>query len=455
VTTAPTQHATQGPTRALTLTDRLGLWLERGALSVLLSAAAFAPLVMGGVYPWGLFGIRLLVLASTVLWLLAIGAGRPLRLPRPAVFLALLAYLAVLLVSTLLSAYPYSSLQASLNILIYALAFMLGCGLIATASRRKASIGVMVAVAVIMGGYGLLQFFGLRFTPMLSPARLSSFYYNSNHYSGYLALVVPLTAALMLYSKRSWLQIGYGLLFVLLMFNLALTFSWGLLATCIALLGLFVVWAIRQPNSRFLVRALSSAVLIGALSLGSLVAFTPQLNEGGVRARLTEFRDVWMERSFLARVAIGEASLKIVGEHPVLGVGPGNFIYEFTEHRTQEVSNAADQVMHRFVNYAHNDYSQVASESGLLGLAAFLTFWFLVLKLPRPITRPGLELGLLVGLVALMVHGLTDGNMTVIPANVLLAHFIAGAVHAPVTAAAVARNSHTSHLVTHHAEHTF
>jgi len=137
------------------------------------------------------------------------------------------------------------------------------------------------------------------------------------------------------------------------------------------------------------------------------------------------------------RIIILRAGVQALPDAPLLGVGPGNFISIITRHRPPSVDSMADDMMHRFVNYAHNDYLQVAIETGLLALAAFLGFWLWSLlaawrvpaaeRLPLP-----LRAGLTFGLVAILIHGLVDGNLTVITSNALWAFIFAGVLHTRV-----------------------
>lgn len=87
-------------------------------------------------------------------------------------------------------------------------------------------------------------------------------------------------------------------------------------------------------------------------------------------------------------------------------------------------------MMHRFVNYVHNDYLQVATETGIPALLAFLAFWFLTLGLPAPGAPPALRWGVRFGLVALMVHGLMDVNLTINHGSAFPVFVLAGVLHA-------------------------
>jgi hypothetical protein len=70
----------------------------------------------------------------------------------------------------------------------------------------------------------------------------------------------------------------------------------------------------------------------------------------------------------------------------------------------------------------------VGVETGIPSLIAFLVFWMAVLVGPsqrRDVTATALRLGIL----AILIHGLVDGNLTVIPSNAFLAYAMAGALH--------------------------
>ena len=66
-----------------------------------------------------------------------------------------------------------------------------------------------------------------------------------------------------------------------------------------------------------------------------------------------------------ARVAIYQANLDIIREHPVLGLGFGR--YRTAARPYYDARPAADRRSH-----AHSNYLQLAAEAGLLGLAAFM-----------------------------------------------------------------------------------
>ncbi|PZA06408.1 MULTISPECIES: O-antigen ligase [unclassified Meiothermus] len=381
--------------------------LESAAWDVLVALALFAALSQGGFSGWGLFGLRVLVGMGLILWLGSAVVRGYLRWPPLPVASAALAYLLITVVGALSSPYPYGSAQALLNTAMFGAAFFLGYAF--RPSCRPVLLAGFGLEAGVLGVYGLWQAVG-------GLTRVSGPYFNSNHYSGFLALAVPITLGLARssrgFGRGLWASLA-GLLFV----NLALTFSWGLLAVALALAG----WLLAGFGRRGWAGVLLALGPLG-LALLMLLSLSPQL-AGSLGQRTVALWQDWARVSLESRAGIARGSLELIKAHPWLGVGPGNFVYTWPRYRPPKIETVPQEILHKRVNYAHNDYLQVASETGLLGLAAFLGFWILVLGKGAPSPAGA---GIKVGLIALLLHGLTDGNLTVVPANAVLAYLFAG-----------------------------
>lgn len=387
--------------------------LEHAAWSLLVALVFFASLSQGGFSGWGLLGLRALVGVALVLWLgSAVMRGSLPGPPRP-VALAAVAYLLIAAIGTVRSPYPYGSFQALLNTAMFVAAFFLGYAF--RPGWKPALLGAFGLGAGILGVCGLWQALVLGFT------RVTGTYFNSNHYSGFLALAVPITLGLALSSRGFWRGLWAGLS-LLLFVNLALTFSWGLLAVALGLAGWWVAGFGRRTGGAGLLRGGLLAVSLIGLALLMLVSLSPQL-AGNLGQRAAQLLGDWVGVSLESRLLIARGSLELVRAHPVLGVGPGNFVYTWPQYRPPQIQTVPQEILHKRVNYAHNDYLQVASETGLLGLAAFVGWWASVLRRGSSSLA---DTGIRVGLIALLLHGLTDGNLSVIPANALLAYLFAG-----------------------------
>ena len=150
---------------------------------------------------------------------------------------------------------------------------------------------------------------------------------------------------------------------------------------------------------------------------------TSQLPQSTWTARYSRMAEI-ANRSLFFRLFVYGKIIPLVLDHPLLGTGPGTFIYAFTPYRPPNLS--------LLWNYAHNDYLQIASEMGFIGLGAFLflvitalTKGFKALKSTSNFNR-AIILGASAGILSILVHGFFDGNLTMIPANILYFYVLIG-----------------------------
>lgn len=87
------------------------------------------------------------------------------------------------------------------------------------------------------------------------------------------------------------------------------------------------------------------------------------------------------EASWKARLGYWKAAVKITRKHPVLGTGPGTFA---------KLHSAYQENPHLPTRLVHNNYLQMACDSGLLGFAAFIMWlpWSMWRSLQRWRNRP-------------------------------------------------------------------
>jgi O-antigen ligase len=405
--------------------------LERAAFAVLLMAVAFAPLALGSTEAWSILGLRLL--AAAALTLLATAAALRGRWPAPPRLLtvALLGYLALVLVSFAANPSSLESSQSAQLIATYVLGFFLAAGLVTSARRAAWFVAVALSTSFVMAAYGVLQAAGAGVTPSMS-IRVSSTYFNPNHYAGFLDLMLPLALSVALFARPLTLRFVTGGLALLLYANVALSASRGAwLALALTSTALVAGWvAIGSRGGRGWTRLL--AVVLASLVVGLGTWWVLDANparSGYLQDRVTKIRRDLANLEDVGRVVIFRAGAKVVMERPLIGVGPGHFIDAVAVYAPARVEDLDPDTTERFVDHAHNDYLQVASETGLISLAFFLLFWSIVL-VGRSQRSPAIRWGLTAGLAALLIHGLVDGNLTMIPSNAFLAYVAAGVLHA-------------------------
>jgi len=123
------------------------------------------------------------------------------------------------------------------------------------------------------------------------------------------------------------------------------------------------------------------------------------------------------------RTAMWMPLLRLVQEFPILGTGLGTLPFAEPWTRSSAASNS-------FLQHAHNEYLQVAIETGLLGLGCVVTFLLLmVTKIAKRVRESRhnswLYVGLLFSLASICLHSFTEFGLA-IPAIAFLSAVVMG-----------------------------
>lgn len=220
-----------------------------------------------------------------------------------------------------------------------------------------------------------------------------------------LALALALAASPLLSLPRRG-RVGAGVVAWLTVLLLALacvaTFSKGaLLLGLPAGIAVVLVGAAWRSGRRWPLWALVGLAALGAVGLTVLFR-TPRF------ADLFNFES---GTSFL-RLKLWQGAWHMAQEHPILGVGPDNFLYAY---RTRYVLPSAWEELN--LSHPHNILLDLWTRLGLVGvvvggwalIAAFRAAWR-QFRAAAPDVWP-LALGLLAGLVATVAHGLIDNSL--------------------------------------------
>jgi hypothetical protein len=192
--------------------------------------------------------------------------------------------------------------------------------------------------------------------------------YGPNQVSAVLGLGA-LTAMLSLISIRSTklLKILVISLGIVLLAQCLLTFSRG--GMYMAVGGMLVVAAMLVRQPRKLIPLLAAFVLIGSVLFFWIFPWLNTFTRGSL---MTRYKDV----GSTGRIQIFEDDIRIWGEHPILGVGPG-------------MAKAYRHLFHKGAT-AHIEYSRLLSEHGLFGLAAIGMLLAIAIRNIRQ-ANPGVE----------------------------------------------------------------
>lgn len=332
-----------------------------------------------------------------------------------------------------LSLYPAATLDELFRFSAY-LAFYLAAANILIASKGQQRL--LICLAAFFGGYaflGLAQFFSPSdqvfwiFADWPDAGRFFATYVNGNHYAALIGMVFPLLVICLLLNMP---HAGYGglrsrltdiftdselnlaillglvpiIAAVSVFFSLSRSGVFCLFVSSLILLILLV--GREQLRGRMLIFL---SILVAAVGLLAFFGWDPLLerfartfNDDG--QLITQRTTYWLDSINLFRSA------------PFSGSGAGTFIDTYPTWQTA-ITNG------KVVDHAHNDYIEMLTDLGLIGVSLVVWFWsqFLLSVLPawkkrRNRTSRLICAGAFVGLCSIMLHSVTDFNL-VIPAN--------------------------------------
>ncbi len=231
--------------------------------------------------------------------------------------------------------------------------------------------------------------------------RVRGFYGSPNNLALYLGRLFPLVVAVAAWGRRDARKPLYGSAALVMGAALVLTYSRGawLLGVPASLLFLALVRVRRAERARRAVFSLASVLILVVVLLAVLVG----------TGRLASLPDASGGTSFL-RLKLWQSSLAMVKDHPLLGVGLDNFLYQYRTHYVQPTAWEEFDLSH-----PHNLVLDFWLRLGLLGpillcllLVAFFRSVLSALGSTLNGDREPLVLGLAGGVVSFVAHGLVD-----------------------------------------------
>jgi O-antigen ligase len=298
----------------------------------------------------------------------------------------------------------------------------------------------VVGVACAVAAYGLLQRSGI--DPLLSdPARLNpdsepvSTLGGKTFAGEYQALIFPLALAIAATVSTGRGRVVAAGAVLLIGLHLLVTGARGAWLGAGAGTALFLALGLIQRNGPERQRSLSPAAV--AAGFGMLLAAALLAQATGAADWIGRIRSGLApppgQDTGLVRRELWKSTLRMAADHPVLGVGPGQYALNIQSYRSvAEMRESDPRRIGREAGMAHNDFLQRLAETGALGAAAIVLVLFsLVRKSVAHLRGQGnredflLAAGLLSGAVAVAGAALL-GNPFRQPAVGALAFLILG-----------------------------
>jgi putative inorganic carbon (hco3(-)) transporter len=265
---------------------------------------------------------------------------------------------------------------------------------------------------LIIGVYGIVQYiFGISlntaglYALKEAKGRVDSTLVNPNYYASFLNFVIPILLLLaVVYFKDKKAQLLMFALYGIYVINLVLTYT---RAAWVAMIGGFVLMVLLIPKD-FIKNAVRPHILLSFIVLLTVVYFMPDVQsrtysalyamekilirnlpghvtgadhshgeDGGFFTQEPEEEkaedEATTSRAVVSRVTLWKTGWVMMKENPILGVGIGNYLVRYKDYVTKypELYIGHDQYS------VHNSYLKVGSETGFIGLAAFLAVYII------------------------------------------------------------------------------
>lgn len=320
---------------------------------------------------------------ASLCWL-ALHLARGVEVEGPPFFWPLAAYAAATLLSAGFSLDPSVSVTDCKQLFLFLLVPVVYD--FARGSRADTMLSIIITVGAASAFVGIVQYGVLNYDNL--GRRMQGTLSHWMTYSGTLMLVICASLARLLFGSRDRLWAAFVL--PALLVSLALTLTRG--AWLGAAAGAAVLLLIKDARLTLLVPVVAALVLVIAPDeLSSRVNSLGNMSDPTTRDR----------------VAMLEAGVAIIRDHPLTGVGPDMIGRVYPDYRTVSAVQASNP-------HLHNVPLQIAAERGLPALAVWVVFvvsamaglWRLR-KDPRarPLAAAGLG-----AMVAMLAAGLTEYN---------------------------------------------
>ena len=357
----------------------LGAAAALGVLALVLADATALLMVLVAAFPWDdalpypsqtISVIKLLGALLMVGYLLrALTRSEPVLLPPT--LLPVLAFTIVMLLSLAVSPDIGEGFAKALRYLLFASFFFLFVQLVRTRGAFVWVMRVLTLSATAAALVGLIGFLTGKVTRASGPIG------EANDFAFLLATVIPLAVYLARYD-----HIRRGLWAVcvtVLAATVLATLSRGALVGLLAL----ALWAVGTGRVRIGGVLAATVVVVGVAGLA--VAFWGPL----ISERLTE-KGVIANENVASRKALWGGAIHMAADHPLLGVGTGQYGVRAADYVRNEPLGIRRPV-------AHNSYLEVLAEDGVIAFGALIAFlvgsWRLLVMSRRYAEERGDETG--------------------------------------------------------------
>jgi len=367
-------------------------WYE-GIFYILIAIVILIPLVL---YPYCIpvfvpikeLLLQILVLLALTLWKLKIVTSNKLDWQTTSLDKPVILYLILGFLSLIWSVNIYNSIMTLPIFLVGPVLYFIVSNSMYEQKKIERLLLIVIILGTIMGAYGILQYMGIDFTfwgGNIGRGQVFGLFGNVNYFAEYLILPLALVIGFILSKEKIFHPIFLLIALLIMSVALFLTFTRGsYLAIAISIpviLFFYYRSAVTESNKKYYKKIVLYFLLLLIIALSVIYIPHPLNKESTPLAKLRNrvtIESLTSGYSILRRVATWKFTWMMIKDYPLLGSGVGTYGYQSLEYQAEFFAQGQNRDIypHGFAVQAHNEYLQLWSELGIIGLLLFLWLIF-------------------------------------------------------------------------------
>ena len=318
---------------------------------------------------------------------------------------------------------PRNALHHTLLWACFCIFYLLVRHIVSQMRLLDASLKCTGLVCVILG---LLCFVEYLSTSAENSVNISLRY---SKYAEALATLLPIFVALTI-SKKSRSAFLFGIVTVSIWLGVILSLGRTQFLAGLSGILFVVIFSFLLTRDKIILKRLF--VLCGILFLVTTFSQLSALSNNFQQTTLNRFSDQQSQASFQVRILFWEIALENFKENPLLGVGGDNFVTNYKTARENYSQSHLDNANNEFYEgllpeRTHNEYLQILSELGIVGIFFFGWLLFGISRIAVLIIRKSfslLSIAAFAGIVAFLVSSIASSYSFRVPANGICFFFV-------------------------------
>ncbi|MGB9735013.1 MAG: O-antigen ligase family protein [bacterium] len=238
---------------------------------------------------------------------------------------------------------------------------------------------ILAIVAIIVSGYGILQFLHVFSSPLdlWDRVNYASTMGLTNFTTDYLVMILPLLiTAFFLEQENKYLKyLQYAGVLLSVIYIIIARNRAGWLALLFSLLYYFILvnrYRINLHVNKSSKRLILYTIIIALFVVVYVIGFT-RIGTQLVQRGESIFNKNYPSNAF--RLLVWNSTINGIKDNPIIGIGLGNYPINIPLYEVHALKTI-DWKELRYLDNAHNEYLQITFELGIIGLISFLWFLF-------------------------------------------------------------------------------